>query len=116
MIEMANNAPPLIFVDLIEDAPKSKSAFAAEDYSGEDVYQLDEHYQHYLDTQFQPWRVLIKSGDNHKPLFRSTERYFNREDAIHAIQLAFGSGSDVYLREAEHGDVELRLASPATAS
>lgn len=108
---MPDNTPPLVFVDLIEDAPKSKSAFAAEDYSGEDVYHLDEHYQQYLDTKFQPWRVLIKSGDNEEPLFRSTERYFNKADAIHAIQLAFGPETDVYLRQHEQGNQVLRLAT-----
>jgi hypothetical protein len=63
-------------------------------------------------ARHQPWRLLIKSGDNQKPLFRSTESYFNRDDAIHAAELAFGSGSNVYLREAEHGNRVLRMAVP----
>lgn len=107
---MPDNTPPLIYVDLIEDAPKSKSAFAADDYSGEDVYHLDEHYQEYLDTKFQPFRVLVKSGGNQAALFRSTERYFNKADAIHAIELAFGDQSNVYLRQHETGNQVLRMA------
>lgn len=44
-----------------------------------------------------------------------TERYLHRADAIHAAELAFGSGSNVYLRESEHGNVLLRLANDADA-
>ncbi len=94
---------PLIFVDLIKSelAPREKFPTAT-----------DEQYREMVD-HFQPWRLLVVSGDNHEPLFRSTESYFNRADAIHAAELAFGSGSNVYLREAECGNVLLRLAVQA---
>ena len=54
----------------------------------------DEQYRELVD-RFQPWSLLIVSGDNHEPLFRSTERYLHRADAIHAAEFAFGSGSNV---------------------
>lgn len=61
--------------------------------------------------RWQPWSIMVCSGDNHEALFRSTERYTNRADAVHAAQIAFGAQSNVYLREHEKGNVELRLAS-----
>lgn len=106
---MAQGFPPLIYVDLIETPALSKTDFA-EHLEVDKLADLDAAYDKYID-EYQPWRSLIKSGDNEKPLFRSTERYFNRADAIHAIQIGFGNNSNVYLREAEHGNVELRLAS-----
>lgn len=62
-------------------------------------------------TRWQPWSVLILSGGNFEALFESTEHYTNRSDAIHAIDLVARPGANVYRREHEHGDVELRLAS-----
>lgn len=100
--------PPLIYVDLIEEKPKSIETRPSWYPEGE---KRQAEYQKYLDG-FQPWRIAIKSGDNRKALFRSTERYFNKADALHAIQLAFGTGSNVYLRQKEHGDVPLRMAVP----
>lgn len=104
--------PPLIYVDLVKDAPQSRDEWEKSggiipgkaDY----IAAVGMGYAQYI-NRFQPWRLLIKSGDNQEPLFRSTESYFNRADAIHAAELAFGSGSNVYLREAEHGDRVLRL-------
>jgi hypothetical protein len=100
--------PPLIYVDLVRDEP-----FTRDEYSlmraGDDVDDIALAYAKYLE-HFQPWRLLIKSGDNQEPLFRSTESYFNRADAIHAAELAFGAGSNVYLREAEHGNRVLRMS------
>lgn len=83
----------LIYVDLIETPEPT-------DYDG---------------PRWQPWGILVRSGDNNKPLFKTTEAYTNREDAIRAAEIAFGRGSNVYLREAEHGNVLLRLASDAPA-
>jgi hypothetical protein len=63
--------------------------------------------------RWQPWHIIIRSGDNQAVLFRSSERYTNRQDAIDAAILAFGDNSNVYLREAEHGNALLRRAFPA---
>lgn len=109
MSETAADAPSLIYVDLVEDEPKTRDAFYHE-HLGEDIADVRAGYQKYLD-HFQPWRLLIISGDNHEPLFKSTESYFNEADAKHAAQIAFGSRSNVYLRQKEHGNVELRLAA-----
>lgn len=98
--------PPVIYVDLIEEKPKNIDKRPSWYPAGE---KRQAEYQKYLDG-FQPWRIAIKSGGNRKALFRSTERYFNRADALHAIELAFGTGSNVYLREAEHGNQTLRMA------
>ena len=103
---------PLIYVDLIRDDPMTKDEFRQHAVITNATWpqgELDAEYMKYI-NRFQPWRLLILSGDNHEPMFRSTERYFNRADALHAAELAFGSGSNVYLREAEHGNVVLRLA------
>jgi len=63
-------------------------------------------------SRWQPWRVLVLSGDNFKPLFKGSERWTNKEDAFDAIHLAFGDESNVYLRQEEHGNIQLRLARP----
>lgn len=102
---------PLIFVDLIETPPIPREAFFAS-HPGEDAGDIADSYREYV-KNYQPWHSVVRSGDNQEPLFRSTERYFNREDADHAIQLAFGNNSNVYLRETEQGDKLLRLATPA---
>jgi hypothetical protein len=108
---------PLIYVDLIEEQPMSRDEWsketrrcpaAAEDNDVCDI--CDRRYGEYLE-QFQPWRLMILSGDNHKDLFRSTERYFNEADARRAADIGFGANSNVYLRQKEHGNVELRLAT-----
>lgn len=106
---MSSTTPPLIWVDLIEDEPISREGFFHA-HPGEDISDIAIAYAKYRDG-FQPWRSLIKSGDNEEPLFRSTERYFNKADAIHAIQLAFGPETDVYLRQHEQGNQVLRLAT-----
>lgn len=90
---------PLIYVDLIEEKPR-----------GQKANETDEHYAAYLDT-FQAWRVIVKSGDNQRKLFRSTERYLHRAGALIAVQLAFGNNSNVYLREADRGNKALRLVT-----
>lgn len=64
----------------------------------------------YNDAAEQPWRSVVKSGDNEEVLFVSSESYHNRADALHAIDLAFGTQANVYRRESEHGNFELRLA------
>lgn len=106
---MADN--PLIFCDLIEEKPRPRETFMVDSYLSDQI--IDQEYADYLE-HFQPWRILILSGDNHKELFRSTERYFNKADAEHAIDIAFANKSNVYLRQAETGDIELRLATDTT--
>lgn len=101
---------PVIYVDLIEEQPKTFDEYCNL-YPGATVGWLNTRWRAYQD-KFQPWRVVVKSGDNRKALFRSTERYFNRADAIHAAELAFADRSNVYLREAEQGDRVLRMAVP----
>lgn len=109
----------LIYVDVVEDEPQTRDEFFANwpqveidpDYEA----LCEKVYQQYLD-RFQPFRVAIKSGDNEEPLFRSTESYFNRADAKHAARIGFGRGSNVYLRQHEQGNEELRLASDAQLS
>jgi uncharacterized protein YegP (UPF0339 family) len=93
------DSSPLIYCDLIEEKPRKQKPD-----------ETAEHYAAYLDS-FQPWRVIVKSGDNQKKLFRSTERYLHRAGAITAIQLAFGNNSNVFLREKEQGNVNLRRPS-----
>lgn len=90
---------PLIYVDLIEEKPRKQKPD-----------ETAEHYAAFLDT-FQAWRVIVKSGDNQKKLFRSTERYLHREGALNAIERAFGNNSNVFLREKETGNVVLRRPS-----
>jgi hypothetical protein len=74
--------PPVIFVDLV----KSKL------------------------PRRQPYRWVAKSGDNYRKLATSGEWYSNKNDAVSAIHLLFGDGSNVYLREAEQGNELLRFA------
>lgn len=102
----------LVWVDLVKMEPKGSDEYfsAHHPHSGFTEEYAQSLYKRYLD-KFQPWRVTVKSGDNQKPLFRSSERYYNRSDAVHAIELAFGCDANVYRREAEHGNEPLRLAS-----
>lgn len=108
-----SESAPLIYVDLIEDTPLDRQQYGKTygytDSSADSTALTDAH-KRYLE-RFQPWRVLIKSRDNHEPLFRSTESYFNKADAIHAAELGFGAGSNVYLRQHEHGNQVLRMAA-----
>lgn len=103
---------PTIIVDLIEQKPLSRPIFD-ETYGVTDD-RGDAAYRDYL-ARFQPWRVIVLSGDNQKVLFRSSERYFNEADARHAAELAFGRRSDIYLRKVQDGVVThemLRAAAP----
>jgi uncharacterized protein YegP (UPF0339 family) len=49
----------------------------------------------------QRWYWIARSADNQKKLARSTERYTNREDCVHAIKLLFAASTTVYLRRRE---------------
>jgi hypothetical protein len=103
----------LIYCDLIEEQPMELNEFRVHSIDAGatwPVRDLEVEYAKYLEA-FQPWRILVLSADNHEALFRSTERYFNEADARHAAEIAFGTNSNVYLRQAEHGNVQLRLAT-----
>lgn len=104
---MTDEFPPLVYVDLIEIEPMTFDQHS-DRYRG--FADPQARYAAYLD-KFQPWRVVVKSGDNQRKMFRSTERYFNRADALHAIELCFANKSNVYLREAEKGIRPLRMAA-----
>jgi hypothetical protein len=67
-------------------------------------------------SRWQPWRAVILAEGNHEPLFRSSERWTNRQDALDAISLGFGPDTIVYLREAEKGNVLLRHPDPWPAA
>lgn len=102
----------LIYVDLIEEKLLTRQEWW-EEVGGKEFLSdadIDNAYRAYR-LAFQPWRILVKSGDNYKAMFRSTERYFNEADARHAAEITFGSESNVYLRQAEHGNVALRMAA-----
>lgn len=87
--------PPVIFVDL-KYVPESK------------VRKLIPGR-----SRWQPWRVAILAAGNMKTLFRGSERWTNKQDALDAIALAFGTGSNVYLRQSEQGNQLLRRAVPS---
>lgn len=87
--------PPVVFVDLINTPePKLRKLIPGR-------------------TRWQPWSAMISSAGNHEDLFKSTESWTNRSDAVNAIRLAFTNGSNVYLRQAELGNVLLRRAVPS---
>lgn len=59
----------------------------------------------------QHWRWRATNGNNHRVLAVSSEAYTNESDCLDAIQELFSNGTDVYLRQTEQGDQQLRLAS-----
>lgn len=97
-----------IYVDLVQAMPITREEWA-QDYPGGNVDDETAAYRKYRD-EFQPWRWIAKSGDNHETLAVSSERYFNRDDCLHAIDLLFGNDSHVYRREGKNGNVLLRHA------
>lgn len=60
----------------------------------------------------QRWRWVARNGSNFRVLAVSSENYTNKSDCVAAIEQLFGTGSDVYRREPETGNVRLRLATP----
>lgn len=60
----------------------------------------------------QRWSWVARSGDNNRVLARSSESYTNKSDLLNAISVLFSDTTNVYRREAEQGDVMLRLANP----
>lgn len=79
-----NTGPSLVYIDLIYTQ-------RPDDYTG---------------PRWQPWSVMVRSGDNHHVLFRSSERYTNEEDAVRAAEIAFGMNSNVWLRFPGRRDVD----------
>lgn len=82
--------PPVVFVDIFKTNPPRYRSKARR----------------------QPWRWNALSAGNFE-ILASGEAYTNRSDALAAIQLLFGAGSNVYLRQAELGNVLLRRAVPS---
>lgn len=56
------------------------------------------------------WRWRARNAGNQRLMATSAEGYRNLQDCLDAVEQLFGSGTDVYLRQAEHNDVELRMA------
>lgn len=99
--------PPTIFVDLIEVQRLTFDEYVVRYPSrGLDASERYLRYKH----NFQPWRWVARNAGNEEQMARSSERYFNRTDALDAIEQLFGSGTTVFKREAEHGNVVLRRA------
>jgi uncharacterized protein YegP (UPF0339 family) len=76
---MSDN-PPVIYVDLVKSKLPRK----------------------------QPWRWVAKSAGNQRKLATSGEWYSNLQDALDAIALVWGDGTNVFLRQSEKGNVALR--------
>ena len=58
----------------------------------------------------QGWRWTATSAGNNRTL-ASGEAFYNWEDCVNSVELLFGAFTDVHLRQAETGNVVLRLAS-----
>lgn len=77
-----------------------------------DLYQSDPGLKPFATgSRPQRWRWRALNGDNSRILAISSESYTNRQDAVDAIAELFGDTSNVYRREVEVGNVELRLAA-----
>lgn len=63
----------------------------------------------------QRWYWVALSGENFKKMAVSSERYTNLDDCYHAIDVLFGTDTYAYRREAEHGNLRLRLAQEQEA-
>lgn len=66
--------------------------------------------------RWQPWSAIIMREGNFEDLFRSTENWTNKQDALDAVQLGFGPDTIVYLRQPEKGNEILRHPEPWPAS
>jgi uncharacterized protein YegP (UPF0339 family) len=99
-----------VFVDLIEDEPMSYDEFRATFDAFRSESKTQQQYSEYLD-RFQPFRWHAENAGNHK-IGAVGERYFNKEDAKSNIKQQYGSGTTVFLREAEHGLELLRRGYP----
>lgn len=94
-----------VTITLIEDKPTSREEFGRDSYLSDEIN--DAEYRRYLD-RFQPWRWNAKGGNG--KILAQGESYFNRGDAIEAIETLFGEHTDAWLR---YGDVETRLRAAA---
>jgi uncharacterized protein YegP (UPF0339 family) len=97
-----------IYVNVVRAEPQTRGEWAA-DHPYVDVDDNRLAYRKYLDN-FQAWHWMAKSS-NGEVLAVSSERYFNRADCVHAIDLLFGARSHVYRRESNQGNVLLRYAN-----
>lgn len=76
-----------------------------------DVYQSRQRYAAKVSGRPQTWRWRALSEGNRKKLASSGEAYTNLADLLHAVNLLFGPGSNVYLRQHEQGNQPLRMSS-----
>lgn len=60
--------------------------------------------------RWQGYRWTARNGGNMTPLAVSSEAYSNYDDCVAAIAELFGDNANVYLRQEEHGNVQLRLS------
>lgn len=67
-------------------------------------------------TRWQPWTVWIWVKGNNENLFKGSERWTNKQEAIDAVNLAHGPESIVYLRQPEAGDLLIRHPEPWPAA
>jgi len=79
--------PPLIYVDVYRCAPGRRG------------------------SRGQRWRWRAINAGNGRKLAAAGEAFTNEQDCIDSVTQLFGTGSNVYLRQAEHGDQVLRLAA-----
>jgi uncharacterized protein YegP (UPF0339 family) len=59
----------------------------------------------------QNWYWIALNAGNGKQMARSKGYYTNQGDAYDAITQLFGNSTNVYLRQTEHGDLPIRLAT-----
>lgn len=85
---MTEEFPPVIYIDVYQTKPRARNA-----------------------GRPQTWRWRALSEGNRKKLASSGEAYINLADCLHAIELLFGNGSNVYLRQHEQGNRALRMSS-----
>lgn len=106
----------VIYVDLIEDEPKSFKDFTHEDFDecktsdSESIEALKSDYEKYL-ANFQPFRWHAENAGNHE-IGAWGERYFNKADAKSNIRQQYSQDTVVYLRQEQQGDELLRMAYP----
>ena len=90
---MSDGFPPLVFVDLYQTERKPRAAGDTRE------------------VRPQLWRWRAINGSNFEVMAIASEAYTNKQDCLDAIAQLFGASTNVYLRQHEQGDQELRLAN-----
>jgi uncharacterized protein YegP (UPF0339 family) len=75
-----------------------------------DLYQTPRRLLHRVTRRPQRWRWTARDAGNSEAMGVTSESYTNRQDCIDAIQQLFSDNSNVWMREAEHGNLVLRRA------